>query len=56
VVLDAGDNIVTPGLVDVHVHLTGGGGEMGFQSRTPEARLSELINAGITTGASVAFR
>lgn len=30
-------------------HLTGGGGEAGYRSRTPEAQLSELIEAGLTT-------
>lgn len=41
--------IAVPGLVDMHVHAAGGGGEASFCSRTPEAQLSELINAGITT-------
>ena len=33
----------------MHVHVCGGGGEAGPSSRTPEARLSELLLAGITT-------
>lgn len=37
------------GFIDCHVHITGGGGELGPESRCPEARLSELIDAGITT-------
>ncbi|CAF3407482.1 unnamed protein product [Rotaria socialis] len=43
------DHIVIPGLVDVHVHAIGGGGEQGPYSRTPESRLSQLINGGLTT-------
>lgn len=41
--------IAVPGFVDMHVHVAGGGGEAGPASRTPEARLSELLLAGITT-------
>lgn len=40
---------ICPGLVDHHVHLIGGGGEAGPHTRTPEARLSKLVEAGITT-------
>ncbi|MCB1757115.1 MAG: beta-aspartyl-peptidase [Gammaproteobacteria bacterium] len=40
---------ITPGFVDGHVHLTGGGGEGGYQTRTPEVMLSTLTKAGITT-------
>ncbi|CAG9463223.1 unnamed protein product [Pedinophyceae sp. YPF-701] len=48
-VLDAAGAIVVPGIVDMHVHVTGGGGEAGPSSRTPEAKLSELLSGGITT-------
>lgn len=48
-VIDAKGLIVVPGFIDPHVHITGGGGEMGPSSRTPELQLSALINAGITT-------
>ena len=41
--------IITPGFIDCHVHATGGGGENGPTSRTPEAKLSELIESGITS-------
>ena len=41
--------VCTPGLVDLHVHLAGGGGEAGPASRTPEAALSQLIQSGLTT-------
>jgi isoaspartyl dipeptidase IadA len=42
-------SVVTPGIIDVHIHVTGGGGELGPYSRTPEAELSQLINGGVTT-------
>lgn len=38
-----------PGIVDQHIHLIGGGGEAGPHTRTPEANLSALVEAGITT-------
>jgi beta-aspartyl-dipeptidase (metallo-type) len=41
--------IVTPGFVDLHVHLLGGGGEGGPRTRTPEITLSKIIRAGVTT-------
>jgi beta-aspartyl-dipeptidase (metallo-type) len=46
---DLGGAIVTPGLVDQHVHLLGGGGEGGPATMTPEANLSDLTTAGVTT-------
>lgn len=41
--------IATPGFIDSHVHILGGGGEGGFANRTPEATLSGLTRHGITT-------
>ncbi len=38
-----------PGLIDCHVHLTGGGGEGGFASRVPPLPLSSFTTAGTTT-------
>jgi len=38
-----------PGLVDGHVHVTGGGGEAGFSSRVPAPDLSRYTRAGVTT-------
>jgi len=38
-----------PGLLDAHVHLTGGGGESGPGSRVPAPALSALTTAGVTT-------
>ena len=48
-VLDLGGAVVCPGLVDLHVHVTGGGGEQGPASRTPEVRLTDLTLNGVTT-------
>ena len=48
-ILDVAGLRVTPGLIDGHVHVTGGGGEGGPATRTPELNLSWLIEAGITT-------
>lgn len=47
--IDASGKIATPGFIDQHIHLIGGGGEAGFNSRTPQVTLSKLIKAGITT-------
>ena len=48
-VLDAEGKILTPGFLDQHVHITGGGGEGSFHTRTPELQMSELVENGITT-------
>src|SRR5262245_41407708 len=48
-VVDAGDCLVIPGLIDPHEHLLGGSGEEGFSSQTPEIFLSEIAIAGVTT-------
>ncbi len=47
--IDAAGSIVVPGFIDQHVHITGGGGEGGPATRTPEISLSRLTTAGITT-------
>jgi len=48
-IIDADGDYVVPGFIDSHVHITGGGGEGGFHTRTPEIKFSDLIYAGITT-------
>jgi beta-aspartyl-dipeptidase (metallo-type) len=48
-VLDVQGTILAPGFIDQHVHLTGGGGEGGPASRTPELMLSELVACGTTS-------
>ena len=40
---------VIPGLVDQHVHVTGGGGEAGFSSRIRPLTAEELRACGVTT-------
>lgn len=40
---------VTPGFIDLHVHITGGGGEAGPASRLPEINVSSVLSAGVTT-------
>lgn len=48
-IIEGTDLIMVPGLIDQHVHVTGGGGEGSFHTRTPELQLSELVEGGITT-------
>lgn len=48
-VIDGEDKILTPGFIDQHVHITGGGGEGSFKTRAPEITLSKLTSNGITT-------
>ena len=48
-VIDAQGHILAPGFVDSLVHISGGGGEAGFASRTPQMQLSDATTAGITT-------
>mgnify|MGYP001220603455 CR=1 FL=1 len=47
--VDLGGARVIPGLIDGHVHLTGGGGEDGPGTRVPRLEISKLIAAGITS-------
>lgn len=48
-VVDGKGLIATPGLIDQHIHVTGGGGEGGPVSRVPEVTLSRLVACGTTT-------
>ncbi len=48
-VVDLGGRRLVPGLIDGHVHVTGGGGEGGFASRVPALPLSRYTRGGITT-------
>ena len=44
---------VIPGLIDGHIHLTGGGGEAGPHTRVPPLVLSRLTAGGVTTAIGV---
>ena len=46
---DCAGRTLIPGLIDAHVHVTGGGGEGGFTSRVPPLTLSEISRAGVTS-------
>lgn len=48
-VIDGRGMLATPGFIDCHFHILGGGGEGGYQNRTPEVKLSQLTTAGVTT-------
>lgn len=48
-VIDGTGKIVTPGIIDQHVHVTGGGGEGSFHTQAPPVQLSRLIEGGVTT-------
>ena len=48
-VIDAGGLFATPGLIDIHVHIIGGGGESGPASRAPEITAEKIFSAGVTT-------
>lgn len=52
--VDAKGLVITPGLIDQHVHVTGGGGEGGPVSRVPEVVFSSLVACGSTTIVGVA--
>lgn len=48
-VIDATGKVVTPGMIDQHVHTIGGGGQTGYFSLASELPLSKLIECGTTT-------
>lgn len=48
-VYDGEGRYAIPGLIDSHVHITGGGGEGGFMTQVPPIKLSAPILAGVTT-------
>jgi beta-aspartyl-dipeptidase (metallo-type) len=48
-VIDGKGMLLTPGFIDSHVHILGGGGEGGFKTRTPEITLTDITTAGVTT-------
>ncbi len=48
-VIDGTGKKATPGFIDQHVHVTGGGGEGSFRSRVPELDFSQTVKNGVTT-------
>jgi len=48
-VTDIGGRRITPGFIDGHAHVSGGGGESGFKSRVPPVPLSRFTSAGVTS-------
>lgn len=48
-IIDGDGLTAVPGLIDLHVHITGGGGEGGFTTRTPELKLTDFTLNGVTT-------
>lgn len=47
--IDGAGMAAVPGFIDSHVHMLGGGGEGSYRTRTPEATLTSLTKAGVTT-------
>jgi beta-aspartyl-dipeptidase (metallo-type) len=48
-VINAEGKYIVPGFIDSHVHITGGGGEGSYRTRTPELKLTDATLAGVTT-------
>jgi len=47
--IDMSGKIITPGFIDSHVHITGGGGEGGPETRAPEIKIEDILSSGVTT-------
>lgn len=47
--VDADGARLIPGFIDPHAHVTGGGGEAGFETSVPAPFLSDYTRAGVTT-------
>jgi beta-aspartyl-dipeptidase (metallo-type) len=48
-IIDTKGQLLVPGFVDSLVHITGGGGEGGYATRTPEMELRDAVIGGVTT-------
>ena len=49
ITIDGTGKRAIPGLIDAHAHIAGAGGEGGPSTRTPEMKLSSMLDGGITT-------
>ena len=47
--IDISGKYLTPGFIDSHVHILGGGGEGGPATRAPEITLDDILPSGVTT-------
>ena len=47
--VDLDGGVLIPGLIDCHVHVTGGGGENGFSTQAPPVPLSRFTLHGVTS-------
>ncbi|WP_299876643.1 beta-aspartyl-peptidase [uncultured Cocleimonas sp.] len=47
--IDLEGQTLTPGFIDAHAHITGGGGEAGFATQVPPVPLSQFTAFGVTT-------
>ncbi|TRX55167.1 beta-aspartyl-peptidase [Thalassomonas sp. M1454] len=48
-IVDCQGTILVPGFIDSLVHITGGGGEGGFTTRTPQMPFSDAVKGGVTS-------
>ncbi|MDA0667451.1 MAG: beta-aspartyl-peptidase [Planctomycetota bacterium] len=48
-VIDLKEKRLIPGLVDIHAHITGGGGEDGASTKVPAPMFSTYMEAGVTS-------
>ena len=47
--VDAAGARLIPGFIDAHAHVTGGGGEAGFETSVPSPLLGQYTSSGVTT-------
>ncbi len=47
--VDLEGQILAPGFIDAHAHITGGGGEAGFATQVPPVPISQFTAFGVTT-------